>query len=379
MSADATALARTLEEELRERVAGVVNDARMLLGLDVDAAGHEAGAREISEFGAALTARLRATGDDVDDAERAHDLALKRLCRRFDERSAALGRIDEAVARLRRVTSPQAMLARAPEELCLSSDLDRVILSRVDAGTMVANAAFFRDDEAGAQAVLEQLRAEPIRLDHSLIETEVLRRRRATVVVDARIHPRVHRPTAELLGWHSYVAAPIVERKRVIAVVHADRRVGEVDVLHRDVLWQFASGVAQALESATLRRTLRNEREQLRQFLNWLDARSGELNDAEIDLGLEERPRLPPPAPLEGGPPRFDDRTVFEGVITRRELDVLRLLAEGSSNRAIAEELVIAQGTVKFHVRGILRKLRAANRAEAVSRYVKLVGSRQIR
>ena len=71
-----------------------------------------------------------------------------------------------------------------------------------------------------------------------------------------------------------------------------------------------------------------------------------------------------------------DDRVVFEGLLTRRELEVLRLLADGQSNRAIADALVISGGTVKFHVNSILRKLHAANRAEAVSRYLRLLGMR---
>ena len=47
-------------------------------------------------------------------------------------------------------------------------------------------------------------------------------------------------------------------------------------------------------------------------------------------------------------------------------------MAEGATNLAIAERLVISEGTVKSHVKSILRKLRAANRAEAVSRYMRL-------
>ena len=67
---------------------------------------------------------------------------------------------------------------------------------------------------------------------------------------------------------------------------------------------------------------------------------------------------------------------MFAGLLTRRELDVLRLLAEGATNRAIADELVLSGGTVKFHVNSILRKLHAANRAEAVARYLRLMGMR---
>ena len=87
---------------------------------------------------------------------------------------------------------------------------------------------------------------------------------------------------------------------------------------------------------------------------------------------------LPPPQQLEHPAPAEgrDDRVVFEGLLTRRELDVLRLLAEGKANKAIASELVISDGTVKFHVNSILRKLHAANRAEAVSTYLRLLGMR---
>jgi NarL family two-component system response regulator LiaR len=53
--------------------------------------------------------------------------------------------------------------------------------------------------------------------------------------------------------------------------------------------------------------------------------------------------------------------------LTEREQEVLALLVEGLSNAQIAERLVISQATVKYHVRGILSKLNAANRAEAVS------------
>ncbi len=51
--------------------------------------------------------------------------------------------------------------------------------------------------------------------------------------------------------------------------------------------------------------------------------------------------------------------------ISEREREVLRLLADGLSNREIATYLVIAEGTVKNHVSTILDKLHAANRTQA--------------
>lgn len=51
--------------------------------------------------------------------------------------------------------------------------------------------------------------------------------------------------------------------------------------------------------------------------------------------------------------------------LTRRELEVLRLIARGMSNKDIATELVIAENTVRNHVRNILEKLEARSRVEA--------------
>ena len=54
--------------------------------------------------------------------------------------------------------------------------------------------------------------------------------------------------------------------------------------------------------------------------------------------------------------------------LTARELEVLSMLAAGSSNPAIAGQLVVTLDTVKKHVTHILGKLGAANRTEAVAR-----------
>lgn len=61
--------------------------------------------------------------------------------------------------------------------------------------------------------------------------------------------------------------------------------------------------------------------------------------------------------------------------LSTREVEVLKLLASGASNREIAERLNLAEGTVKNHVSNILGKLRAENRTQAanVARERKLI------
>ena len=51
--------------------------------------------------------------------------------------------------------------------------------------------------------------------------------------------------------------------------------------------------------------------------------------------------------------------------LTQREVDIIRLVAQGLSNRQIAEQLVIGEATVRTHVGNVLNKLHLANRVQA--------------
>jgi LuxR family maltose regulon positive regulatory protein len=54
--------------------------------------------------------------------------------------------------------------------------------------------------------------------------------------------------------------------------------------------------------------------------------------------------------------------------LSERELDVLRLIDEGCSNRTIADELVVTLHTVKKHTSNIYSKLGVASRTQAIAR-----------
>jgi DNA-binding CsgD family transcriptional regulator len=60
-----------------------------------------------------------------------------------------------------------------------------------------------------------------------------------------------------------------------------------------------------------------------------------------------------------------------EDVLSRRELEVLAMVAEGAQNSEIANRLTIAETTVQSHVQHILHKLGARNRTEAAALYLR--------
>jgi NarL family two-component system response regulator LiaR len=74
-----------------------------------------------------------------------------------------------------------------------------------------------------------------------------------------------------------------------------------------------------------------------------------------------------PAAPVDATPPED------EPGLTKREVEILRLVAEGHSNSQLAKMLWVTEQTVKFHLSNIYRKLEVANRTEA-SRWAHLHG-----
>ncbi|WP_431276056.1 response regulator transcription factor [Variovorax ureilyticus] len=71
---------------------------------------------------------------------------------------------------------------------------------------------------------------------------------------------------------------------------------------------------------------------------------------------------------MAGSTPASDDN---DTTLTPRELEVLALMAEGASNKAIARRLGISVHTAKFHVGSLLDKLDATGRTDAVAQAVR--------
>lgn len=361
----------TLSED-RTQVA--IRRAREALGRDAPAPCTPPGA-----FVDALVQRIADAGDVSERLEQ--DAHLRRLAEVRDMPQPLLVSLDSvrtAIERLGSLTSPAAILAAAPGELCQIGEVRRVLISSVRDGLLTVEGSAFRDDPGAARRAASTLRSEPLRLAHRLIEAGVVRRKRCSVVVDASVDAGSDRRMAAVMGWGGYAAAPVVVGRTVIGVLHADRGPGRAaEPLDGEVLGSFAMELARTYESAGLRRALRQERDEMGQLLEWLDGRSRELAVSEITLRSDrrERPGAKRRASVGASVSARADLVIFDGLLTRREIEVLRLLSDGMSNHAIAEDLVISAATVKSHVNSLLAKLHVSNRAEAVARYFTLVRS----
>jgi DNA-binding CsgD family transcriptional regulator len=263
---------------------------------------------------------------------------------------------------------PSELRKQSPALAAAALDLDRVLLTSISGGTLVAEALH------PAGKVLDRLQESAVALEYPLVEGEIMRRRRAQVV-RADGDSAARHAFADTLGWTEYAAAPIVLDGTVIGFLHGDRHASSrsVDEHDAEALSAFARCFGLVYERAVLRHLLRVQRQEMRQMASWADARTSELGERSISLGeapagSEESPSVQPSG--------ASGESALRDLLTRRELDVLRLMVAGQTNSGIAKELVVSEGTVKFHVKNILRKLHAANRAEATSRYLRLTLNR---
>ena len=287
---------------------------------------------------------------------------------RLAQRVAAFASVHDTLGRLHGITSVSQLIDRVPEEACRLG-FDRAMISRVHGSAWVPEAVYVEGDPGWAQEILRVGRDGPQLLNHMILETEMVRRRGPLLVPDAQTDPRVHPTLAAATLARSYVAAPIMPEGRVIGFLHADcymqRR--HVDEFCRDVLWMFAQGVGYAFQCTVLSERLHALRAEVGRLTFDITKATDELVDAEVEVTRIDRENV---AMARSGAATFvADHSPADSGLTRREIDVLRLMATGQTNAGIAARLIISEGTVKSHVKHILRKLGAANRAEAVCLY----------
>jgi LuxR family transcriptional regulator, regulator of acetate metabolism len=291
------------------------------------------------------------------------------------QRSAAVIGVREALERLRPTTTVDQLLQRLPDEICRLG-FRRSLVSQVSQGVWTARYAFVDQDNELANLIVQAGSDDPARLTPQLLETELLRRRRPMIVRDPQRNPRMHQKLKEVTQTRGYVAAPVIACDHVIGFLHADELLGctSVDDFCRDLLSIFAEGVGYAVERMVFHQRLEVLRGKLNDHTRRVSDLVDEFVSANVDLSPTSNEHAVPGSPgLKSILSAQLCADTSASPLTRRELEILRHMASGATNAQIANRLVLSEGTVKSHVKHILRKLGAANRAQAVAHYHQLV------
>jgi DNA-binding CsgD family transcriptional regulator len=268
--------------------------------------------------------------------------------------ATALLRVSRALRRLRGASSVRALFSEATCVLCESIGFDRAAVFSMQGRTLVAESVYQEDRDERERALIRL--EQPFELAPGLRESEVLRRRTAILVEDVSADPHA---VGMLGGAGSFAAAPIICEEQAVGLIHVDRGLtaAAVTELDRDTLATFAEAFGYAVERCVLSARLRAHTERVLAL-----ARSAEAGVTEL-VGCELATSAPAPSsPVTNG-------HGLDTLLTRRELQVVAMLAEGETNARIAQRLVVSEDTVKSHVKHILRKLDVHNRSQAVSRY----------
>ncbi|MFE5699026.1 LuxR C-terminal-related transcriptional regulator [Rhodococcus koreensis] len=252
--------------------------------------------------------------------------------------------IDRAVRALDDAASSAELMRRACERVAELCSAKSVVLSRLD-GDRIVPVTWFSADRG-------TMPSPPAEFDVADGSPE----EQALATNTVRVGTEVPAALQELLGANGFTTVPVVVGGGAAALVHIDT---PVDDTRRRALGVFAEVLGGCFE----RVGLESRRERQSALLH--DSARRWAGDTDVDTA--------PPRGASQLAPAQADRDAAEqrllDPLTDRESDVVRLILTGASNSAIAEELVITIDTVKSHVKRILRKLGATNRAELIAKY----------
>jgi DNA-binding CsgD family transcriptional regulator len=288
-------------------------------------------------------------------------------------RDDSLDRLRGAMDLIREPNSMESLLQPAVTGVT-ELGFDRAILSRVEDSQWLTHRVHVGEDADWADEILDA-GAEPFLLDHHVVDTEMVRRKVSIVVHDVQDRPGVHKLIAGVSRSRSYVAAPLIVGEEVIGFLHADLyyQTREPNELDRRLLKMYADGLSQAISRIWVVEQLGTLGAQLRAVTEGATTLSRPcLGGFATGSSSGEHLRH---MPLAGTGPSQSSLT--DSDLTRRELEVLRYLADGDTNAMIARRLVVSVGTIKSHVKNILRKLGAQNRVEAAAYWFDLQSGKQ--
>jgi DNA-binding CsgD family transcriptional regulator len=233
--------------------------------------------------------------------------------------------------------------------------------SSIEHDVWIARAVYAVDNPTQAKRLLRVGRTHPQAMTPTLLESGMVRSHAPLLVADPRSNPNVHTVLVSAAQPDAYVAAPIYLWHQPFGMLHADRSAstGTVNVADVDLIGILAEGIGVILE--------RNVAVQRMRSLQ-IAAHRHVLEMHSLTAAFDD-------------PPASDDQGDTSGSITvarvgeygdgltQRESQIFRLMTNGATNRQIAEGLCIGIGTVKTHVRSIMRKLDVHSRAEVMARW----------
>lgn len=331
---------------------------------------------------AAMTTDAAVTPQAVDLLRRIKAVDDTLLRRDIENRNLMFHRVREGLASLSDIQSTAALVAKVPAVVC-GLGFDRAIVSRVEDSVWTPEHVAIERDPTWAVEILEAGRGNPLPLTAALPESEILRRRVSLVVENVQQRESVNKPIADASLSRSYAASPIVAGGDVVGFLHCDcyYQQRDLDETDRQVLATFAEGLGQVLARTLVLDQVGSVRAGLDEIASRLGTPGlgGSAHAFRLPTAVPATAEPARPAAIGTEGPGFGRRQtgtvpVARADLTRRELEVLRHMAAGDTNARTARRLVISEGTVKSHVKHILRKLGAANRAEAVSLWWQMQG-----
>jgi len=241
---------------------------------------------------------------------------------------------------------------------------ERVLFAWIHAENWVPVSSF----RAGSRKTRPRVTAEEP-LSRLSIERGVVERRQAARVRGPGDGPQ---PVAvsQLMGRSSFAIAPVVAEDRIVGLIYAAESASSLcrnpDLSVR--LGRYANCLGGHLELVRIRRRLDARSAQVRQALSALQHAVTE-SDTSVDLmqlvGREQAGPSADETDRRNSPPLVSVESEF----TAREGEVMTLISAGLDNKQIAEQLAIAESTVKSHVQHMLRKAGAVNRSELIGQF----------
>lgn len=230
--------------------------------------------------------------------------------------------------------------ATATTGACRDLGFTKAMFSWVDGTSWRPESVFVSPDLGmGFDELIDAVDGSAVPLFRAPREADLVRYRRP-YVLDQREYRHAYRPLIDLSNPTAYAAAPITVGGRTVAILHVDRHERMLDEMDLAILSRGARMCSLSYATLAARRRLLDQQDAARAVYSTIQTAPA------------------PSADIRPSPP---------DQLTEREDAVLRLLATGASNRSIAEQLFISDGTVKSHVHHIFRKIDVQTRAQAAA------------